>query len=196
MYRKQMILQRITSYLLLACAALVFIYSLGIMTDLYDSLYLVSSYKPTHFMYVEGSSIYFEMQDFNKALTAAGIVLILSAVALFVFKSHDRRKYYIANYLTIGLNAVLNIGVAVWGLMNVLTYKTQYLTTVDFAKLKELSEMLPGSFTYTDSTFWFDIGWAVFIPLLLVTALSIGCLIWKITLMNAERRLVEEGKEA
>ena len=44
MYKKQMTLQRITSYLLLAAAALVFVYSLGFMTDLYDSLYLISTY--------------------------------------------------------------------------------------------------------------------------------------------------------
>ena len=37
MYKKQMILQRIVCYVMLIAAALVFVYSLGIMTDMYDS---------------------------------------------------------------------------------------------------------------------------------------------------------------
>ena len=193
MYKKQMILQRITSFLLLAAAVLVFVYSLGIMTDLYDSLYLISSYKESSRNYVEGAIIYREMQPFNQQLTTAGIVLMLSAVVTFVFRAHDRRKYYIGNYITIGLNAVLNIVVSVWGLANVFAYKAQFLK-IDFAKLKEVATTR--GIYYTESTFWFDISLAVFIPLLLVTALSIFNLVFKIILMRAERKLLEEGKEA
>ena len=127
MYKKQMILQRITSFLLLAAAVLVFVYSLGIMTDLYDSLYLISSYEETSRNYVEGAIIYREMQPFNKQLTTAGIVLILSAVSLFVFRAHDRRKYYIANYITIGVNAVANLVVSIWAMINVVKYKAEFL---------------------------------------------------------------------
>ena len=190
-----MILQRITSYILLGVAVLVFVYSLGIMTDLYDSLNLVSSYKETSSMYVEGSYVYLNMQEFNQQLTAAGIALILTAVALFVFRSHERRKYYIANYITIGVNAVANLAVSVWAITNVLKYKAEFLL-VDFEKLKEIAALLPNSVQYTESTFWFDISWAVFIPVFIATALSIGNLIWKIMLMRAERKLIEEGKEA
>ena len=39
MYKKQLTFQKIVCFAMLAAAALVFIYSLGIMTDLYDSLY-------------------------------------------------------------------------------------------------------------------------------------------------------------
>ncbi len=193
MYKKQMTLQRITSFLLLTVAALVFVYSLGIMTDLYDSLYLASSYKEGHRNYVEGAMIYHDMQPFNRQLTTAGIVLILSAVALFVFRSHDRRKYYIANYITIGVNAVLNVAVSIWALTNVFAYKAQFLL-VDFEKLAQIAEVY--RINYTTSTFWFDVSLAVFIPVLLATALSIGNLIFKIIVMKEERRLIEEGKEA
>ena len=193
MYKKQMTLQRITSFLLLAFAVLVFVYSLGIMTDLYDSLYLASSYKEGHRNYVEGASIFHNMQPFNKDLTTAGIILILSAVSLFIFKSHDRRKYYIANYITIGVNAILNILVSVWALSNVFAYKAQFLL-IDFEKLDKISKIY--RINYTQSTFWFDISLAVFIPLLIVTALSIINLIWKIVVMKSERKLIEEGKEA
>lgn len=194
MYRKQMTLQRVTSYLLLGAAVLVFIYSLGIMTDLYDGLYFVSSItKETHRNFVPGASIYRTMQPFNQELTTAGIILILSAVALFVFRSHDRRKYYIANYITIGVNAIANIYVSYWALTNVFAYKAQFLK-IDFEKLAQVTDTY--GIKYTESTFWFDASLYVFIPLLLVTVLSIANLVWKIMLMRAEKKLINEGKEA
>ena len=192
MYKKQMTLQRITSYLLIIAAALVFVYSLGMMTDLYRGLYEISTYKESSKNFVEGASIYRTMQPFNRELTIASIILILSAVSLFVFRSHDRRKYYIANYITIGLNAALNVGVTVWALINVFDYKAQFLS-IDFAHLKEVAYIK--DIYFTESTFWFDISLAAFIPLLLVTALSIFNLIFKVYLMNSERKLLKEGRE-
>lgn len=189
MYKKQMTLQRITSFLLLIAAALVFVYSIGIMTDLYRGLYQASSLKETNPNFVPGASIYRTMQPFNRELTIASIILILSAVSLFVFRTHDRRKYYIGNYITIGLNAVINIGISIWALINVFDYKAQFLQ-IDFVKLKEYAELKDRY--YTESTMWFDISLAVFIPLLLVTALSIFNLVFKIYLMKSERKLLKE----
>ena len=194
MYKTQMILQRITSFVLLIAAVLVFVYSLGIMTDLYDSLYLASSYdESAGDLYIEGASIYLEMQDFNRQLTAAGIILILSAVSLFVFKAHDRRKYYVANYITIGINAVLNIAVAIWARTEVLAYRADFLK-IDFDKLREFGQMFHKY--VTDSTFWFDVVNFIFAFLIFATVLSIFNLAFKIYVMTAERKLLNEGKEA
>ena len=193
MYKKQMTLQRVACLLSLAAAALVFIYSLGLMTNLYDTLYLFSSYPENHRNYVEGASIYLDMQPFNRELTTAAIILILTAVALFVFRSNDRRRYYIANYITIGVNAVANVVVSIWALTNVFAYKAQYLQ-IDFEKLRSVSEKY--DVVFNDSTFWFDASRGVFGIVFLVTAISIGNLVWKIILMNAEKKLIDEGKEA
>ncbi len=191
MYKKQMYLQRIICYLLLALSALVFIYSLGIMTDLYDSLFLVSSYKEGDFFYVKGSEVYREMQEFNRQFTVAGIAMILSSVSLFVFGNSSRRRYYIANYITVGINTVLNIGISVWALSNISKYKEMFLN-VDFEKLREVGDML--SLPYTESTFWFDIGTYLFIPVLLVTLISVMNLVFKIALMRGEAALIKEGE--
>ena len=193
MYKKQMTLQRITSFILLAAAVLVFVYSLGIMTNLHDTLALVSTYSESSRNYVKGATIFLEMQPFNRELTTAGIILILSAVALFVFKSNDRRKYYIANYITIGINAVANVAVSIWALINVFAYKAQYLQ-IDFEKLKTVAEKY--DVLYNKSTFWFDASIAVFGFVFLATALSIANLVFKVILMRAEKKLIEEGKEA
>lgn len=193
MYKKQMTLQRITSFILLAAAVLVFVYSLGIMTNLHDTLALVSTYAESSRNYVKGATIFLEMQPFNRELTTAGIILILTAVALFVFRSNDRRKYYIANYITIGINAVANVAVSIWALINVFAYKAQYLQ-IDFEKLKTVAEKY--DVLYNKSTFWFDASIAVFGFVFLATALSIANLVFKIILMRAEKKLIEEGKEA
>lgn len=193
MYKKQMTLQRITSFILLAAAVLVFVYSLGIMTNLHDTLALVSTYAESSRNYVKGATIFLEMQPFNRELTTAGIILILSAVALFVFRSNDRRKYYIANYITIGINAVANVAVSIWALISVFAYKAQYLQ-IDFEKLKTVAEKY--DVLYNKSTFWFDASIAVFGFVFLATALSIANLVFKVILMRAEKKLIEEGKEA
>lgn len=192
MYKKQMILQRIATLLLLGAAVLVFLYSLGLMTDLYRGLYEISKFKETNRNYVEGAIIYRDMQPFNQEFTAASIVLILSAVALFLFRTHDRRKYYIANYITIGVNAVANVAVSIWALINVFAYKQQFLK-IDFVKLKEVA--FARDIYYTESTFWFDASTVVFGIVFLATAISIGNLIFKLVLMNAEKKLIAEGKE-
>ena len=192
MYKFQMTLQRITSFLLLGAAALVFVYSLGVMTDVYNSFYLLSSYDPIWdpLFYVEGADIYLEMQEFNKQLTTAGIILILSAVSLFLFNTHNRRKYYVANYITIGINAILNVSVVTWMSLEVLKYKAQYLQ-VDPARVKEVADLL--SMDIVMSTFWFDVHYIVFAVVILATVLSLVNLGLKIALMIGERKLLKEG---
>lgn len=184
MYKKQMTLQRITCYLSLVASALVFIYSLGIMTDLYDVLYLYTD----KYYYVQGAEIYLNMQPFNRSLTAWGIVLILSAVSFFIFNNHNRRKYYIANYITIGVNTALNIGVSIWALTKVFSYKADFLK-IDFAHLKEMS--VTYSTYYSESTFWFDIAAYVFGFVLIVTAINLLNLLLKLVVMNAERHALK-----
>ena len=194
MYKKQMILQRIVCYAMLVAAALVFIYSLGIMTDMYECkfAYYAEGYEKTP-PKVAGTEIYYLMQGFNKSFTSVGIVLILLAVSQFLFQNHARRKYYIANYITVVANTVVTVVASVWALDEIFTYREQFLQ-VDFAAMKERAELM--NFPYTESTFWFDVSAYVFGFLLIATALNVINLIFKIVVMNAEKKLIEAGKEA
>ena len=195
MYRKQMKFQRLVCFAILAASALVFIYSLGLSTDLYDAFY--STMRDPNNIYnskVEGSWIFYEIQPFNHALTAASIVLIICSIILFLTNTHSRRKYYVANYVATILNAVVSLGITVWGIINISSFKNQYLTTVDFAALKEYAEKW--NTLYTDSTFWFDIGYVIFGIVVISVGLSIYNLIWKKGLMADEQRLIKEGLEA
>jgi len=199
MYKKQMILQRIVCYVVLIAAALVFVYSLGLVTDLYENhlnYYAEGYYRngadPSTLM-VKGAEVYYDIQEFNRDLTVAGIVLLLLAVSQFVFQNHNRRKYYIANYITVGVNTVAAVVVSGWALSNVLSYKERYLTTVDFEALKKWNEVF--KFTFSETTFWFDASKFVFGLVLVAAVLNVLNLVWKVSLMNGEKKLVKAGKE-
>lgn len=201
MYKKQMILQRVVCLIVLIAAALVFVYSLGLMTDMFEINlhYHAEKYYNNGMteealakVKVSGAEIFYDMQQFNRELTAAGLVLILLAVSQYVFQNQNRRKYYIANYITVGANTVAAIYYAYWGISNILLYKAKFLT-IDFAELKKRNEAL--NFRYTESTFWFDASKYVFGFLLVVAAVNVFNMLWKIWLMNNEKKLVKAGKE-
>ena len=193
-------LQRIISYLCLAAGALTFFYSLGLSTDVYflkQILAVDNKFK--------GVEMYYAMQPFNKDLTTASIVLILLAVSLLVFNNHTRRKYYIANYITVGLSSVANFFVAIWGLINVFYYKAMFLA-VDFTELHKLIDRAPASVFIDNgldpenlagpySTFWFDISIFVFAVLIIATLLNIANVIFKIYVMKEEKKLLESCGE-
>lgn len=197
MYKKQMKFQKLICYIELLASALVFAYSLGIMTDLYDSLYVMIP-DPTDLSmtYVEGAAIYYEMQPFNQLLTKVGIILILLAAFMLVMNTHVRRRYYAGNFFAIGVMTVASVSASVWGLMNVLKYKTQYVTTIDFESLKMWADVWGTPYYDASHTFWFDVSYVVFGILLISTALLVFNMIWKIKLTKAEKKLISEGKEA
>ena len=191
MYKKQMLVQRIVSYLVLAAAALVFIYSLGLVTDLHYNNFAYYAEDPD-FPVFEGAEIYKEIQPFNSQLTACGLVLILSAVAILVFGAHSRRKYYIGNYITIVLNAALSIGVSIFGIINVVKYRALY-DLIDFEALEMWQKLL--SSHYSISPFWFDIGYYVFGFVILVAVISLLSLAFKVYVMREEAKLLDGSKE-
>lgn len=193
MYKKQMVFQRIVCMAVLVASVLVFVYSLGLLTDLYDSLYsTIRDPNNLEMTTVQGSRIYYDIQPFNKSLTKVGIGLILVSLVLFVMNTHTRRKYYIGNFVAIALSAVCNIAAAIWGIAEISVYRTQFLQ-MDFEALKAHAEMWKS--LYTESTFWFDAGYVVFGILMITTVLLIVNLIMKLNVMKDEKRLIGSRKE-
>lgn len=192
MYKKQMTAQRVICLLSIFASVIVFLYSLGLMTDLYDSLYptMLNPYDLTD-TDVPGSIIYYDMQPFNRALLRVSIGLILLSCLLFITNTNVRRKYYVGNYAAVGLNVAANIGAAVWAHAQLTAFKAQFLK-LDFDALQFHAELWETP--YIDSTFWFDAHYAVFAITLAVTALLILNTIWKMKLMKEEKQLLEAGK--
>ena len=194
MYKKQLKLQKLLCLFAICSSVLVFLYALGIMTDLYDTLYSTMR-NPSDLTQtdVPGSIVYYNMQSFNGVFLRYSIVLILLACLLYITNTHVRRKYYIGNYIPICAFAVANIYVAVWAHQYIEAFKIRFLR-VDFAALKAHAEMWKTA--YTESTFWFDIHYLVFAISILVSLGLVACAMWKMKLMKEEKALIESGKGA
>ncbi len=193
MYKKQMVFQKILCLITLISGGIVFLYSLGIMTDLFDSLYSTMRKKDLTQTTVPGSYLYYEMQGFNQLFVKLAIGLILVTLLLFITNTNTRRKYYVGNYVAIALNAIYGIGFTIWAHMQIEFYKAKFLQ-IDFVALKEHAETWDT--LYTDSTFWFDVHYLVFGIVLVLELLLILNLFWKRSLMKEEASLIGKGKEA
>ena len=193
MYKKQVRLQKILCLATLIACALIFAYSLGIMTDLYDALYTtIRSVKNLDKSTVTGSRIYYDMQDFNKLFLRFSIGMILLCLTLFITNTHNRRKYYIGNYCSTGLVSAAGIAFTVWAHRQIEIYKALFLQ-INFEELAAHAEKRKT--LYTESTFWFDIHYLLFGLLLVCIVLLIGNVIWKRKLMKDEQALIAQGKE-
>ena len=190
MYRKQMKLQKVLCLALLVLCALIFVYSLGIMTDLYDSLYSTFRRGKTS---ISGAEVYMDMQGFDRDFLHASIALIILCLVLFITGTSRRRKYYIGNYASVALFSAGGTALAVWAHGKIEGFKAQFLT-IDFEALAE--HAAKKKTLYTESTFWFDIHYVIFALLLIGILLLIANAVWKSRLMKEEQTLIAQGKEA
>ncbi len=194
MYKKQLTLQKILCFLAIVSSVVIFLYALGIMTDLYDTLYsTMRNPADLNQTDVPGSIVYYNMQAWNQHFLNWGIIMILLACALFVTNTHIRRRYYIGNYVTICAFVAANFYLAFDSHAYIEAFKQRFLQ-VDFEALKAHADLWKTA--YTESTFWFDVHYAVFALSLLVSVGLVVCAVWKIRLMKEEKQLIAAGKGA
>ena len=111
MYKKQLTFQRIVCFAALVVGALFFVYSLGILTDLFDMLYnQIPNPNNLDSEKVKGARIYYSMQPFNRTLLRASIGMIVLSCLLFLTTTHSRRKYYVGNAVATAINAHIEAG--------------------------------------------------------------------------------------
>ncbi len=188
MYKRQMTVQKILCLLAVGVSAAIFVYSLGLVTDLYDALYMTMR-NPNDLTQtsVPGSIVYYTIQGFDQSLMLSGIGLILLALLLFLTQTHARRRYYVGNYVSTGLWCAAALGISVWGHVQIEYYKAQFLQ-IDFAALREHADMWKT--LYTESTFWFDLHYFLFALLILTAAALVANAVWKVQLMKGEEALL------
>ena len=195
MYKKQLVFQKFVCLLAIIAAAISFVYALGIVTDIYDSMYTTmrdpSDLTNTK---VPGSIIYYDMQPFNASFVKYSIGLILLACLLFLTNTQVRRRYYIGNYVAVLLYSVATVAVTIWSHVQISAFKVQFLTTVDFEALKSYADKW--GTLYTESTFWMDAHYFVGGLGIVAVVLLVANVAWKIAMMNAEKKLLAEGEEA
>jgi len=204
MYKKQMTVQKVICLLSVIASVVMFVYSLGLMTDVYGDLkyplndsrieqarkeFYPDVAKGTDFI---GIGIYEALDAFNRDLLMVAIGLILLSVLLYITNTASRRKYYIGNYFAVGVNAAANVAASVWVHTQVQAFRAQYVA-MDLRAIEWIyNEKLKSA--YAQSTFWFDAHYVVIALSILASVLLILNVIWKIQLMKEEKKLIDEGK--
>ena len=183
MFKPQMKFQKILFIALLILSGVVFVYSLGIMTDLYGL------YQTQALGGVTGSQIFYDMQPYNHNMILISIGLILISCLPFVFASNTRRKYYQGNVVASYVQAAAFILAAVYIIINSAKFRSQFLNTVDFDMYQLMSETM--NFMYTESTFFFDFGFVVAVLLIAGAAAVLYNLNWKNKLVKQEDAILK-----
>ncbi|MBE5803538.1 MAG: hypothetical protein E7316_03400 [Clostridiales bacterium] len=194
MYKKQLTWQKILCFAALVACGLVFLYSLGLSTDLYDGLFYAlpeEAKLETAKVNVPGAEVYYHIQPFNRALLNGSIGLLLLACLLFITSTHNRRRYYIGNAISTFTFAGAGIALSVWAHTQIEHYKAEFLR-IDFETYEKYASRRRKN--YIDSTFWFDIHYLVIAVMILVCLALVANYVWKLHLMKAEKKLIDEGK--
>ncbi len=197
MYKNQLKFQRIVCVICVIAAVVAFVYALGFATDMHDNLRFAirNPAKPDKTM-VEGARIFYDIQPFNRQFVNTALIVILLSLPLFLFNTHSRRKYYIGNYVSVGAYTAGALYISFWMHQQVHAWKVHFLTTVNFEQLAEFLENRKLPAFGPENTFWFDAHYFVMGLYILAVVLLLANTVWKILLMQNEKKLIKAGEEA
>lgn len=193
--------QKIVCLVMLIVGALgllyAFFYCSGSIAELGQAFKNEGGTKVSLFTAAEGKydyNFYNDIQGFNNALMYCGIAMILLAVLLYITACNKRRNYYVSNYVATGLCAGGNIVMSLVLLIYNAIWRGEFLK-VDFvaweAAYAEYVDLgMPENVHFSDSTLWFDIGFAVYPIIIIASVVLIFNLVWKIMLMKGEKKLL------
>ena len=151
--------------------------------------------NPVDFIPAEGKygyKLFEEIQPFNNVLMYCGIVMVLLAVLLYVTSCNKRRNYYVTNYIAVGACAGGNIVMSIVLMAMNASWRSKFLN-VDFDawyKYSHKFEDFGGEVHYSESTLWFDLGFVVYALIIVASVVLILNLVWKILLMQGEKKLL------
>ena len=179
-----------------------FCYMSGSLADLGRTITIKPTGHSSAFKASSGKNdalLYDEMQPFNNMMMYFGIAMILLAVLLYITACNKRRNYYVSNYVATGLCAGGNIVMSIVCLIMNIHWRSEFLN-VDFDRwYNYYQERIDADVFseadrhYSESTFWFDIGFAVYAIVIVASIILILNLVWKIMLMKGEKQLLSNG---
>ena len=137
--------------------------------------------------------IYEASQSVSSLLLILGIVMILCVVLNYISATNRRRKYYITNYITIGVVVAYALALAIVIIVCILKCQA----AISEAKLDLMQLVYDGTYFNdkfnANNTWTFPVGYALSGLLVLMAVGYILNLVWKIKLMQGEKKLLESG---
>lgn len=186
--------QKIFMLVALIIAALSAVYALifcsGTLFQIHQNSILYNT--KTKIEAVEGiKDLYEASQGASNTLLILGIVMILVIALNYIMGTNSRRKYYVTNYVSIGIAIAYSLALAIAIIVMVVNCQS-LVDKIDWTLAKEEFEITtPGEWKYT--TWTLPVGYAMAVLLLLVCGGLIANLVWKIKLMQGEKKLLESG---
>ncbi len=209
----------------LVVSALVFVYALFFMTgglaDVYRYIDTVDGKD-----YIHCAKFVSTSQSFVSTLVAFGIVMIVLVAAMYLMACNSRRKYYITNYIAIGLFVVFALVVAIYLVVMVATVMDLYqndilwksgegikiIRTVEkfdesgkvigyesvsvAANYADQAQYFPDYVLNPNQTYNFIVGFVMFVIVLADAVCVTLCTVWKFLLIKGENKLLAEGVAA
>lgn len=123
--KTQMRVQKILMLVSLVVSALVVVYALMFMTGGLANVYRYIDTTDDQ-DYIHCAKFVSTSQNFVSTLVALGIVMIVLVAAMYLMACNSRRKYYITNYIAIGLFVVFALVVAIYMVAMVATTMNLY----------------------------------------------------------------------
>lgn len=190
--RFQKIFMLVSMIVAALCVVFALIFCSGTLFQLHQNNILYNPRDNTEA--VPGAGVkdaYLASQSVSNIVLILGIVLIVIMALNYMMGTAKRRKYYVTNYVAIGVTVAFQLVVAI--VIVVLVLKCQNcLNSLDLVACETRFERrLPGAWHYSDWTI--PVGYAMS-GILIVNALGFVLnLVWKIKLMQGEKKLLESG---
>lgn len=190
--------QKILMLVSLIVGALTIVYSLifcsGVFSQIAQNPEFTASFKKVHDL----------AQAFSDTFLILGIVFILCAVLLYVAGCQSRRNYYITNYVATGIFVLYAVIFAILLIVYLVPVQSA-LDAITRAEWNSYNQRYTGALhlntTYGDlqTTSWtIPVGFVLMVIVLLDAVAVALNLVWKLKLMQGEKKLLENGlvKEA
>ncbi|MDE6000988.1 MAG: hypothetical protein K2G96_01500 [Clostridia bacterium] len=197
--KTQMRFQKILMLVSLIIGALSIVYALIFCSGTFNQLAQLRDYDDAERYPTNPATgvkeVFNASQSFSDLFLILGIVLILVAVLLYIAACQKRRKYYVTNYVAIGIAAVYQIVYAILLFVLLANIQTAY-DAVNFENCEywyEYANFANAFGKLSTNTWSVSLGYALAALVLVNTALLIGNLVWKILLMQGEKKLLENG---
>ncbi|MDE7380003.1 MAG: hypothetical protein K2N14_03020 [Clostridia bacterium] len=218
--KTQMRVQKILMLVSLVVSALVFVYALFFMTGGLANVY---RFIEDDTDYIHCARFVSTSQSFVSTLVAFGIAMIVLVALMYLMACNSRRKYYITNYIAIGLFVGFALFVAIYLVVMVASIMNLYQHDIlwksgegeEVMRIIEVldetgkfdhyeypmvatnyadqAEFIPSYVLDPNQTYNFIIGFVLFVIVIADAVCVTLCTVWKAFLIKGENKLLADG---
>ena len=188
--KTQMRFQKILTLVSLIIAAFSVVYALIFCSDIMLQISAILDEVPAT---AGAQTLFDKSQAFSDLFLVLGIILIVAVVLLYITACQKRRKYYVTNYVAIGVVLAYQLVYIILLVVNLVDVQSAF-NALDFEMCKNAYAITLDSLgKWSESSWMISLGYA-YVAILGVNMVALVLnLVWKIKLMKGEKKLLESG---